>query len=145
MTEPGTRSHEDASMRPATLATLNTRSPIWHAVVLIAAYIALVNIGDWLSALIGVPNFATSVVLIALSISLIGYIRTHGWVAYYGLAPRRTSPVRSAGTERRADARPVSARRRGAAGGDHGIECCIAAPPSFPELTSAPLGWCDHG
>jgi hypothetical protein len=38
---------------------LNDVRPIWHAVIWIAAYVVLTNIGDGLSASLGKPNSAT--------------------------------------------------------------------------------------
>ena len=42
--------------------------PIRHAMIWIIAYIVLVNVGDMISELIGVPNSATSAILIAYTV-----------------------------------------------------------------------------
>ena len=43
----------------------------WHAVIWIAAYVGLTNIGDGLSELIGEPNSATVPLLVLLSVGLV--------------------------------------------------------------------------
>lgn len=53
------------------------------------AYVVLVNLGDWLSELIGEPNLATSLLLVAFSIGLIFYVARNGWLNHYGLGPLR--------------------------------------------------------
>lgn len=59
--------------------------PIRHAMIWIIAYIVLVNVGDMISELIGVPNSATSAILIAFSVVLILYVNKNHWARYYGL------------------------------------------------------------
>lgn len=66
---------------------LQSRSPVWHAVAWIGIYVLAVNIGDWLSDVIGQPNSATVALLAALSLWLILYLRRNGWLRYYGLGP----------------------------------------------------------
>lgn len=55
------------------------------------AYVVLVNVGDWLSELVGVRNSATYVLLVVFSIGLIVYVARNGWLNYYGLGPLRRS------------------------------------------------------
>lgn len=64
---------------------LHETSPIWHAVAWIAVYVLLAGVGDWLSALAGVPNLMTTLVFVALSIGLFLYVKRNGWTGYYGL------------------------------------------------------------
>lgn len=71
------------------MKALNRKSPIWHAVIWIVAYVVLVNVGDWLSELIGGPNFVTPLLLVVFSIGLIIYVARNGWLNYYGLGPLR--------------------------------------------------------
>ena len=78
-----------ATKKGDAINALNRKSPIWHAVIWIVAYVALVNVGDWLSELIGKPNLATSVLLVAFSIGLIFYVARNGWLSFYGLGPLR--------------------------------------------------------
>lgn len=73
------------------MKTLNKKSPIWHALIWIVAYIVLVGIGDWSSELIGEPNSATAGLLVLLSIGLIVYVTRNGWLNFYGLGPLRRS------------------------------------------------------
>src|SRR5690554_5150406 len=80
---PGWPREEDA------MKALNRKSPIWHAVIWIVAYVVLVNVGDWLSELIGGPNFVTPLLLVVFSIGLIIYVARNGWLNYYGLGPLR--------------------------------------------------------
>lgn len=47
---------------------LQENRPIWHAVAWIAIYVIAVNIGDWLSTLVGVPNSGASAVLVLLAV-----------------------------------------------------------------------------
>jgi hypothetical protein len=70
---------------------LNEIKPVWHAVIWIVAYVLLVNIGDWLSELMGEPQLATAPLLAVLSIVLFIYVRRNGWLRYYGLRPLRGS------------------------------------------------------
>lgn len=59
--------------------------PIRHAVFWIVLYIAAVNVGDALSASVGVPNVITAPLLVALSVVLLLYLRAHGLFTHYGL------------------------------------------------------------
>lgn len=68
---------------------LNRKSPIWHAVIWIVAYVLLVNVGDWLSELIGEPHLATAGLLVILSIILFFYVARNDWLNFYGLGPLR--------------------------------------------------------
>jgi membrane protease YdiL (CAAX protease family) len=63
-------------------------------VIWIVAYVLLVNIGDWLSELMGRPQLATAPILAVLSIVLFIYVRRNGWLRYYGLRPLRGSDAR---------------------------------------------------
>lgn len=68
---------------------LQENRPIWHAVAWIAIYVIAVNIGDWLSTLVGVPNSGASAVLVLLAVWLVVRLRKHGWLTYYGVRPLR--------------------------------------------------------
>ncbi|AWB89174.1 CPBP family intramembrane glutamic endopeptidase [Salinibacterium hongtaonis] len=68
---------------------LRAASPIWHAVVWILAYVLIVTVGDWISAIIGVPNSATAPLVLLLSIVLVLYVTRNGWARYYGLIALR--------------------------------------------------------
>ncbi|MCD2114782.1 MULTISPECIES: CPBP family intramembrane glutamic endopeptidase [Rhodococcus] len=81
---PGTAGNKDG------MTKLNAASPIWHALVWIAVYVLLANIGDWISELFDEPNLATAPLLAVLSVVLFAYVRRNGWLRYYGLrAPTR--------------------------------------------------------
>lgn len=64
---------------------LRENKPIWHAMVWVAVYVALVNVGDLMSPQLptGVP--VTGILLGLLSIALLIYLRRTGLVAFYGL------------------------------------------------------------
>lgn len=64
---------------------LRDKQPIWHAVFWIVIYIMGVNIGDALSAAVGIPNIVTAPLMIALSVGLLFYLRANGWLEHYGL------------------------------------------------------------
>lgn len=63
---------------------LQENKPIWHAVIWIMVYIVLVNIGDNISARLGVENLATVVLLIAFSLVLLIYLKKNNWFELYG-------------------------------------------------------------
>ncbi|TFD93031.1 CPBP family intramembrane metalloprotease [Cryobacterium lactosi] len=63
---------------------LQDTKPIWHALIWIAIYILAVNIGDLLGEVLQFPEL-TSIVLVALSIILIVYLRRSGRLAFYGI------------------------------------------------------------
>lgn len=73
---------------------LRAVSPIWHAVIWIVAYIALVGIGDAVSSAIGVPNAATAPIVLLLALGLLLWVRNNGWSDYYGLRPLARSQFR---------------------------------------------------
>ena len=68
---------------------LQDTKPIWHAVMWIAIYIVAVNIGDFMGEQLGFPGM-TSIVLVALSIALLLYLRAGRRLAFYGI--RRVQP-----------------------------------------------------
>lgn len=68
---------------------LQDTKPLLHALIWIGIYIVAVNIGDILSEVLRFPEL-TSLVLIALSIVLVVYLRAAGRLAFYGL--RRVQP-----------------------------------------------------
>ncbi len=69
---------------------LQETKPIWHSMIWIIAYILLVNVGDAISEMIGVPNSATSVILLAFSAVLLLYVNKNHWTGLYGLRwPRK--------------------------------------------------------
>ena len=53
------------------MGTLRENRPVWYAVAWIAVYVIAVNIGDWLSEMVGEPNSSTSALLVVLSRGLI--------------------------------------------------------------------------
>ncbi len=64
--------------------------PIWHAVFWIVLYVLAVNVGDALSALMGVPNAVTAPLLALMTVGLLFYLRGAGLFRYYGLTlPKR--------------------------------------------------------
>lgn len=64
---------------------IQATKPVRHAVIWILVYIVLVNAGDVLSEMIGIPNSATSALLIVLSAALLVYVNKNQWGKYYGL------------------------------------------------------------
>lgn len=77
------------------MVTLQEKYPVWHAVAWIGIYVIAVNIGDWLSAMMGQPNSVTSAVLVLLSAWLLVDLGRRGWLAYYGVRPLRRADFRS--------------------------------------------------
>ncbi len=72
------------------MGKLQENHPVWHAVAWIGIYILAVNIGDWLSEIVGIPNSMTSLVLVLFSLWLVVHLTRRGWLRYYGVrAPRR--------------------------------------------------------
>lgn len=69
---------------------LQRTSPIGHALVWIAGYVVIVNIGDAGSEAIGITNLATAFLVVAYSLVLLGYLRSGNQTRYYGL--RRPEP-----------------------------------------------------
>lgn len=63
---------------------LQDTKPIWHALIWIAIYIVVVNIGDLLGEVVQFREL-TSILLLALSIVLIVYLRVDGRLAVYGI------------------------------------------------------------
>lgn len=59
--------------------------PIWHAMILVIAYIVLVNIGDAMSEQFPRTITVTSVILIIFSAVLLYYVYKNQWSTYYGL------------------------------------------------------------
>lgn len=68
---------------------LQVTKPIWHALIWIAIYIVAVNIGDFFGEQLGFPGM-TSIVLVALSVVLLLYLRAGRRLAFYGV--RRVQP-----------------------------------------------------
>jgi membrane protease YdiL (CAAX protease family) len=68
---------------------LQDTKPIWHALIWIAIYIVAVNIGDFVGERLGFPGM-TSLVLVALSVVLLVYLRAGRRLAFYGI--RRVEP-----------------------------------------------------
>lgn len=64
---------------------LRAANPIWHAVAWIMAYILLTGAGDAVSELMGVPNAATTPILLMVAAALFVYVNRNGWLNYYGL------------------------------------------------------------
>lgn len=54
---------------------LQATQPIWHAVLWILIYVAIVNLGDVISESVGIESLATSVLLVTLSLVLIVYVK----------------------------------------------------------------------
>ncbi|KGJ78996.1 hypothetical protein GY21_06290 [Cryobacterium roopkundense] len=54
---------------------LQETKPIRHALLWIAGYIPMVNLGDAVSEAIGITNVGTALLLIACSLVLLGYLR----------------------------------------------------------------------
>lgn len=61
----------------------------------IGIYVIAVNIGDWLSEIVGEPNSVTSAVLVLLSLWLVVDLRRRGWLQYYGVRALRRRHFRS--------------------------------------------------
>lgn len=65
---------------------LQDTKPIWHALIWIGIYVVAVNIGDFLGETLDFPSL-TSIVLVALSIALLIYLRVGRRLAFYGIRP----------------------------------------------------------
>lgn len=61
------------------------RKPILHTIMWIMVYIVGVNIGDGFEAQTGIPNLVTALLLAALSVVLIAYLKRNGGVERFGL------------------------------------------------------------
>lgn len=70
---------------------LREASPIWHAMAWIGIYIVVVNVGDALSSVVGAENAVTAMLLLALSVVAVVYLRTNRWLEHYGLRPMRAA------------------------------------------------------
>ncbi|RAX48670.1 hypothetical protein DQ353_14145 [Arthrobacter sp. AQ5-05] len=68
------------------MSKLQDTKPLGHALIWVAVYIVVVNIGDFLGEEIGFPGL-TSLALLALSIVLVFYLRIGGRLAFYGIRP----------------------------------------------------------
>jgi len=75
---------------------LREKQPIRFAVLWIAIYVIMVNVGDALSETAGVPNLITAPLIIALSIGLLLYLRKQGWLEEYGVTLPGVQYLRSA-------------------------------------------------
>jgi len=75
------------------MKTLQETKPIWHAVAWIALYVVVVNLGDMISGTLGVANLATSILLVALSVGLLLYVKKNHWLEYYGLTSLGTGQL----------------------------------------------------
>lgn len=69
--------------RPGLLAS----HPLRHALLWIGLYVVVVNVGDQLSARVGVPNSVTALLLVGLSAWLVLSLRRGGWLRYHGVRP----------------------------------------------------------
>lgn len=56
-----------------------------HAVLWIVLYIVVVNVGDALSASVGLANIVTAPLVVMLAIVAVLYVRANGWFKEYGL------------------------------------------------------------
>ncbi|SEN86643.1 CPBP family intramembrane glutamic endopeptidase [Cryobacterium luteum] len=72
------------------MRTLQDTKPIWHALIWIAGYIAIVNVGDAVSEAIGIASAGTALLLVVYSLALLGYLRGANRMRFYGL--RRAEP-----------------------------------------------------
>lgn len=77
------------------MGTLRENRPVWYAVAWIAVYVIAVNIGDWLSEMVGEPNSATSALLMVLSLGLIVGLARDGWLRYFGVRAVRRRDFQS--------------------------------------------------
>lgn len=77
-------------MKAGTMRTLQDTKPIWHALIWIAGYIAIVNIGDAVSEAVGIASSGTALLLVAYSLGLLWYLRAGNRTRFYGL--RRAEP-----------------------------------------------------
>ena len=77
------------------MGKLQDKHPVWHAVAWIGIYIVTVNVGDWLSEIVGIPTSVTSLALVVLSLWLIVHLAKGGWLRYYGVRALRGRDFRS--------------------------------------------------
>lgn len=73
---------------------LQENKPICHAVIWILAYIVTVNIGDNISAILGIKNLATAALLIAFSTVLLFYLKKNKWFTLYGFSQMKKPDLR---------------------------------------------------
>ena len=73
------------------LKKLYDKSKIWFAVAWIIAYCVLLSVGDALSAMVGIEKSVTLAIAIALSATLLLFLKKYGLFADYGLSAPKTS------------------------------------------------------
>ncbi|AEV28124.1 CAAX amino terminal protease family [Sphaerochaeta pleomorpha str. Grapes] len=64
---------------------LRENKPIWHALVWVAIYVVLVNVGDFVASQLPVAVWATCFLLGCLSITLIIYLKQTNQAEFYGV------------------------------------------------------------
>jgi len=64
---------------------LRENRPIWHAMVWVAVYVALVNVGDFLASQLPAAIWATGILLGCLSITLLIYLKKTDLAGFYGM------------------------------------------------------------
>lgn len=67
------------------MMSFREKQPVWFAVMWIVIYVLAVNVGDALSAVVGVANIVTAPLLIVLSVALFLFVRHNGWLEHYGI------------------------------------------------------------
>lgn len=75
---------------------IKSKNPVRHAVIWIAIYVLLVNLGELASGWVGVSNSASVVILLAFSFGLLRYLKQHQWGEYYGLRSGQYADLRTA-------------------------------------------------
>lgn len=73
---------------------LYDKSEIWFAVVWIITYVALVSVGDNLSASVGVKKIVTLPILVALSMIMYFFVRKNNLTKKYGLCKPQISSAK---------------------------------------------------
>ncbi len=74
---------------------LRETRPVWHALLWIAIYVALVNVGGALGSSLGGPDVATGILLAGLAVVLVLYLRQAGLADLSGLRPPRANTMRA--------------------------------------------------
>ena len=73
---------------------LHEKSEIWFAVIWIIIYVALVSVGDNLSANVGVLKIVTLPILVALAMIMYFFVRKNDLTEKYGLCKPQISSAK---------------------------------------------------
>jgi hypothetical protein len=79
-----------------TVKYLRENRPIWHAMVWVAVYVALVNVGDLVSSRFPAAVWATNILLACLTVTLLLYLKRTNLAGFYGVKRPQDGTMRLA-------------------------------------------------